>query len=349
MTAFLDENGRSFDDYKKPNLAVDAILMTVYRGRLSVVLHFDRDGKMSLPGTFVHEGETLVTAVNRGLAEKLELSPIESFRQLRVFDAPDRDPRGWVFSVAHYALVHEDLLSSVRPKQVIPIENARSYDLKFDHNDMLEQAVTRLREEYSESPDPWDVLGQFTLSQLRMFHEAIDPSTYLRDTFRRVMEPQLVEIPDAKPNTIGAGRPSRIWRIASPDERIMRKFADREKVQIKRSRLTPTSERQESSMRKPHPMKFMAAPPLDSFALEPSFSQRAGDPSSPAEFSVEFEWSNMPSIVHDHLREREAFKLFDSFVTEVRETVSSVEPSKNRPISAIMRDENGSVVRAEKF
>jgi hypothetical protein len=57
----------------------------------------------------------------------------------------------------------------------------------------------------------------------------------------------------------------------------------------------------------------------------------------------------MPSIVHDHLREREAFKLFDSFVSEVRETASSLDPSKNRPISAIMRDELGAIVREEKF
>jgi ADP-ribose pyrophosphatase YjhB (NUDIX family) len=327
MTAFRDENGRSLDEYKKPSLAVDAILMSVYRGRLSVVLHADSEGHWSLPGTFVHEGETLVSALNRGLGEKLDLPPISAFRQLQVFDAPNRDPRGWVFSVAHYALVHEDLLDSVRPKQVVPLENARDLRLAFDHSEMLGLAVTRLREEYSEKPDPWNVLGRFTLSDLRKFHESIDPSTYLRDTFRRVMEPQLVEDPNAVPRTPSVGRPPRVWRIATPEEQILRKFADRDKVQVKRARLAPSAERQEQLMKPP-------AIRLDAAAEE---------------FSVEFEWSKTGKVVHAHLREREAYKLFEEFMFDVNETSGGPTLSGNLPVSAVMRDELGNEIRRQTF
>jgi ADP-ribose pyrophosphatase YjhB (NUDIX family) len=314
-------------NYKKPSLAVDAILMSVYRGRLSVVLDLNTDASWSLPGTFVHEGETLVAALNRGLTQKLELSPISTFRQLQVFDAPNRDPRGWAFSVAHYALVHEDLLEGIRPKQVMPIENARDLKLAFDHSDMLALAITRLREEYSEKPDPWNILGRFTLSDLRRFHESIDPSTYLRDTFRRVMEPQLVETADAPARVSTVGRPPRIWRNATPEEQILRKFADRDKVQVKRARLAPTSSRQEQNLRP---------------------SARKVETAVAEEFSVEFVWSKTGSVVHDHLREREAYKLLEEFLLDATETSGVPKMSGNVPIEVIMRDEFGNVMRRQK-
>lgn len=311
-------------NYKKPSLAVDAILMSVYRGRLSVVLDLGQDASWSLPGTFVHEGETLVAALNRGLNTKLDLSAISTFRQLQVFDAPNRDPRGWAFSAAHYALVHENLLENIRPKQVMPIENARDLKLAFDHSEMLALAITRLREEYSEKPDPWNILERFTLSELRRFHESIDPSTYLRDTFRRVMEPQLIEVSGASTRASTVGRPPRVWRNATPEEQILRKFADRDKVQVKRARLAPTAARQEQNLRP---------------------STRKIETSGSEEFSIEFVWSKSGSVVHDYLREREAHKLLEEFLLDATETSGVPKMSGNVPVEAIMRDEFGNVIR----
>ena len=192
---------------------------------------------------------------------------------------------------------------------------------------MLGLAITKLREEYSEKPDPWGILGRFTLSDLRRFHEAIDPSTYLRDTFRRVMEPQLIETPDERPRVATAGRPPRIWRTATPEEQILRKFADRDTVQVKRARLASPASRTASSARS---------------------VQKKPEPHITEEFSVEFIWSKTGSVVHDRLREREAYKLLEEFIFDVTETSGMPKVSGNHPVEAILRDEFGNVIRRQK-
>jgi 8-oxo-dGTP diphosphatase len=341
MSAIRDDNGRSLSDYPRPNLAVDAILLSVYRGRLCVVLHADRELRWSLPGTFVREGETLITALNRGLAEKLELAPIQNFRQLHVFDAPDRDPRGWVFSVAHYALVREDVLDVLRPKQVIPLETARDIDLRFDHNEMLAMAVTRLREEYAERPDPWDVLGRFTLSELRKLHETIDPSTLLRDTFRRVMEPQLIEDPDARPESPTVGRPSRIWRIPTSEERLWRKFADQEAASMKRVRSS-------DSRKAP---RIVAEGVVARLMAPERPAPRASDSETgtQAECRVVFHWQDGSEVTHEHLRERDAHMLIEDFAREVQMSRASGEEMTKRPSHARLLGPEGEMIRLEKF
>ena len=58
----------------------------------------------ALPGTFVHEREHLHDAVLRSLRHKAGITGREP-EQLKVFDDPDRDPRGWVVTVAHLDVV----------------------------------------------------------------------------------------------------------------------------------------------------------------------------------------------------------------------------------------------------
>lgn len=124
-----DGQGRRLVDYPRPSVAVDVAVLTVApldglgatetglpprRGRsdperwaLAVVVHereLDGDvggpGRWSLPGAFVHERERLADAVLRALRSKCGISGLRP-HQLHVFDDPDRDPRGWVLSVAH--------------------------------------------------------------------------------------------------------------------------------------------------------------------------------------------------------------------------------------------------------
>jgi len=347
----MDANGRSLSDYPRPNLTVDAIVFAVHDGQLKVLLDDHSEHGLSLPGTFVHEGETLMEALHRGLARKMDLSPITTFRQLHVFDTPGRDHRGWVFSVAHYALVGEDTMWEIRPKQLYPVDDVIEGRLKlaFDHAAMIRMAALKLREEYQEHPDPWNILGVFTLKELREFHEAIDRGTYLRDTFRRVMEPQLVlaseedlfpgfnqEAGDSydsarlrsTPSKPQMGRPSRRWRILTEEERMMKRFADEGRAQLKRSRRSA-----------PGVASLSAPASMDSFSLM-SLTPK----SSAADFSVEFYWSASEPVIHTGLREREAYKLFDEFVA----AASSVSPSErltNRPVRAVLRDGYGSDVR----
>jgi 8-oxo-dGTP diphosphatase len=61
-------------------------------------------GAWALPGGFVEEGERVIDAAPRELAEETGLH-VGSLRLLGVYDTPGRDPRGWTVSVVYLALV----------------------------------------------------------------------------------------------------------------------------------------------------------------------------------------------------------------------------------------------------
>ena len=61
-------------------------------------------GCQVLPGGIVHPGEILDDTARRVRAEKAGLRDL-AVEQLYTFSAPGRDPRGWVVSGGHVALV----------------------------------------------------------------------------------------------------------------------------------------------------------------------------------------------------------------------------------------------------
>src|SRR3712207_2513910 len=101
---YTDSSGKALTDYPRPSLAVDTAVLTVPDGeRCLGVLLVRRDGAAdsdawALPGTFLHDRETLAEAVHRSLRDKVGLPADVVPQQLHVFDRPDRDDRGWVLS-----------------------------------------------------------------------------------------------------------------------------------------------------------------------------------------------------------------------------------------------------------
>lgn len=206
-------------EYPHPSLAVDVALLTVVDGHLAVLLHKAEEGfatgKWALPGTFVREDELLADAALRVLREKCAVAG-ESPRQLRVFDALDRDERGRVVTAAHVDLVPSLGLEAA---QLAPIAGervtipGRQQRLPFDHDEIVAEAVRWARSNYSEQPDPCGLLGEeFTLYQLRKLHEAVleRPETPAKDTFRRRMEGLVVET--GRMSTGSVGKPARLFR-----------------------------------------------------------------------------------------------------------------------------------------
>lgn len=198
-------------DYPRPSVAVDTAVFTVIENELCVVLVDGPQGRRRLPGTFLHEGETLDDAVRRSLREKAGIvggSP----RQLIVFDEPDRDERGWVLSVAHAMALPSD---AIEAGTALPIDRADPLD--FDHGRILAVSVERIRGDYATQPDPWGFLKHpFTLRDLLILHSAVDPTTPQRDTFRRMMEPLLIETGEYTSGSVG--KPSRLFRKPTADE-----------------------------------------------------------------------------------------------------------------------------------
>ena len=217
MTEYTDSHRKRLIDYPRPSVAVDTAVLTVRDGELCIVLVAAdtaagraktlATSARRLPGTFLHEGETLADAVRRSLEIKAGIRGMVP-RQLHVFDAPDRDDRGRVLSVAHLLAVGSDALVGV---ELVPVAEATG--LAFDHDEIVRLALTRLRDDHREHPDPFDLLGdQFTLLELQRLHEAIDPATPKRDTFRRTMLRHLVETGEIRLRTVG--KPARLFRHA---------------------------------------------------------------------------------------------------------------------------------------
>ena len=85
-----------------------------------------------------------------------------------VFDRPGRDDRGWVLSVGHIAVVPLKRLTDrdAVNTRLVPAEAPGR--LAFDHEEIINRALTDLRSRYRERPDPDHLLGEtFTLRQRR--------------------------------------------------------------------------------------------------------------------------------------------------------------------------------------
>ncbi|MDO3634446.1 NUDIX hydrolase [Mycolicibacterium arseniciresistens] len=214
---FRDGSGRTLADYPRPSVAVDTALLTLDRSLGLVVLEVRRPtGRgWALPGTFLHEHERLADAVNRSLWDKAHIRGLRP-RQLQVFDAPGRDDRGWVLSVAHIQVVHASRLEDRFHDSTRLVPVTQPGRLPFDHAEIAKSAVHNIRSRYSDEPDPDHLLGDsFTLRELRLAHEAVMGRELQRDTFRRTMEPRLVATGETTAG--GRGRPAEVFRRAAAE------------------------------------------------------------------------------------------------------------------------------------
>jgi ADP-ribose pyrophosphatase YjhB (NUDIX family) len=215
---YRDSAGKTLADYPRPSVAVDAALLTVVPGEdcLSVLQVHRAEGAngdpagWGLPGTFLHEGERLLDAVQRCLREKAGVEGTRP-RQLHVFDKPDRDDRGWVLSVAHMDVVRPERLNGRIDLQtrIVPADDPGI--LPYDHTEIIQRAVATVRASYELAPDPERLIPEpFTILELRQLHEAVVGRKFQRDTFRRLMEPQLTGTGRMTSGT--RGRPAELFR-----------------------------------------------------------------------------------------------------------------------------------------
>ena len=233
---WIDDVGRSLEDYPRPSLAVDTAVLTVpepndivssrsnpeidesHGLHVLLVRSESRSGKLTwaLPGTFIHPGETLRAAAIRALRDKAGIHGLEP-QQLHVFDRPNRDHRGWVISVGHLEVVSWDaIVESLGSNPLVSLKPVNavintSRPLPFDHGRIVEAAVQRVRQDYSLTPDPARLLnGPFSLRELEILHRRIDPDgTPPKDTFRRRMQEYLEETGELSSGSLG--KPARLF------------------------------------------------------------------------------------------------------------------------------------------
>ena len=209
---FRDSTGRTLEDYPRPSVAVDTALLTPDPDEGLLVLEVKRESMSGwrLPGTFLWKGERLADAVRRSLRTKAGVEGVAP-HQLRVFDDPNRDDRGWVLSVAHWAVVRPDRLTSRFETETRLVPVGSPGRLVYDHRLIIDSAVEHIRSRYEAEPDPDRLLGEtFTVLELRKLHEAVTGEPLDRDMFRREMRDRLIGTGAMSKGT--RGRPAELFR-----------------------------------------------------------------------------------------------------------------------------------------
>jgi ADP-ribose pyrophosphatase YjhB (NUDIX family) len=180
-----------YTQFAKIHVAVDCIIFGFLENQLKILLlkrNFEPGmGKLSLIGGFVKEEESLDDAAARILYDLTGLKNV-FLEQLYSHGKCDRDPGERVISVSYYALLKVQDLDHDHVKK----HGARwcnigeCQELIFDHNEMVEGALQRLRRMAKSQPIGFELLPRkFTIPQLQMLYEAIYQKTLDNRNFRK--------------------------------------------------------------------------------------------------------------------------------------------------------------------
>lgn len=207
--------------YEKPSVTIDNLLFAFDKETDEIkMLLIQRKNhpyinKWSLTGGFVNPTEDTTQACLRETLEEvgLQLTP-EQTEQLYTFSKPGRDPRTWVISVAHLTFLPTvaDVVASddaekaawftltVDAKENITLTNGdtvlkisnnveENNALAFDHAEMIQMAVQRIKGKMYYQPNILHILGEtFILNDIRKVFavfEGVDYKTINRSNFRR--------------------------------------------------------------------------------------------------------------------------------------------------------------------
>ncbi|RVW06017.1 NUDIX hydrolase [Rhodococcus spongiicola] len=211
-TEWRDADGKALTDYPRPSVAVDVAVLTVQTGQLHVLVVERPDGALALPGSFLRPGERLADAAERALQTKAGLVGAD-FHQLAMFDAPDRDGRGWVLSMAHGATLRRDELPA--EATLVRVDGRTvTAPLAFDHAAMVSRAVDDLRGRYARRVDPSGLLTNvFTVLELRRLYETVFGRSLPKDSFRRLVIDAIEAT--GRTSSSGTGRPAELFRHRS--------------------------------------------------------------------------------------------------------------------------------------
>lgn len=212
-------------------VAVDLAVFGLVGGELSVLMgrrsHAPYEGFWALPGELRRPGTSVDELAREVLVRTtgVERAWVE---QLGTFDrppvlggsgevlTPGRDPRGEVLSVAYLAVVGADRVReefggglSWWAVRRLPGEVA------FDHREILDYAVRRLRSKLGYSSLGFELLPEeFTLPELQHVYEAVLGVSLNRGNFRRkVLDAAVIE--DTGRTRPARGKPAHLYRFTN--------------------------------------------------------------------------------------------------------------------------------------
>jgi 8-oxo-dGTP diphosphatase len=206
-------------------VTVDLVILTVRQEALHVLLvtrgEDPFEGKLALPGGFVHPDEDLEHAAARELKEETGLRHVPGhLEQLASYGKPDRDPRMRVVSIAFLALAPNlpDPVagSDAAAAHWVPLSEVLAAPalLAFDHDRILRDGVERAKAKLEYTPLATAFCPpEFTVAQLRHIYQAVwqerlDP----RNFHRKVTRTAGFLVDTGRSVNDGPGRPAALFR-----------------------------------------------------------------------------------------------------------------------------------------
>lgn len=168
------------ESFFKSAFSVDNVIFGFDGGDLKILLiqrgAAPYKGKWALPGDLVYPNEDLDTAAERVLEQLTGLRGVY-LEQVKAFGAVDRHPLGRVITIAYFSLI------KISDYAVTPASFAQSAkwhsvsevgELAFDHNEILESCLKRLKRKVRMAPIGFELLPpKFTLTELQQLYESI--------------------------------------------------------------------------------------------------------------------------------------------------------------------------------
>ncbi len=216
-----------------PTISVDCVIFGYLESELTVLvrkefvpLNGEITEEWKLPGNHVNRDEDIYDTAARILKEQTGLEDI-FMKQFMVFSDPDRLKRrpqdfDWVkpriiddrvITVAFYSLVN---VNSVDNSQLIEIANWKNVnlitDLMFDHKDIIDEALVKLRYDLLHEPLIFELLPpKFTLTQMQNVYEVIFNTIYDKRNFRRKINKMDYLIPLSETQKGVSHKPARYY------------------------------------------------------------------------------------------------------------------------------------------
>ncbi len=172
-------------------VALDSIIFGFDGSHLKLLLvkrgiEMSRD-VWSLMGGWLQDNESLDEAASRILEDLTGLKNIY-LEQLTAFGNPSRDPVKRTVSITYFALINVDDYHSFDSGNY----EAQWFDLHslpellFDHREMIENAISRLRNKAAFHPVGFELLPEkFTIPELQKLYEAIFDTQFDKRNFSR--------------------------------------------------------------------------------------------------------------------------------------------------------------------
>jgi len=191
--------------YPHPSVTTDCVVFGFDGNKLNLLL-IERGnepfkGSWALPGGFLNMDEDAKQGALRELEEETGIKDIY-IEQIKAFTKVNRDPRERVLTIAFIALIRQENYKIIAGDDAVRAQWFPTNDLPmlaFDHKEIIENAIKRLRIKVAYEPLAFRLLNKtFTIAQVQTIYEVILGQSFDRINFQKSMIEHGYIIPNKK-------------------------------------------------------------------------------------------------------------------------------------------------------